>query len=326
MARQGFDVRGVPDCDLDHYDRLAREHGSVFDTVAWTGLFGDSLTRYGLYDAGGALRGGFCLFRQKRWGLTVLRNPPFSPSVGPFFEPLAQHPVARLEESRELLTAVAEFLESIHPAVISVPLSGWVSDLLPFVWRDYKVTPDYTYLLPLGQTDEAILAGMSESRRRNIGKARRDGLGAERMDDFSIVGSLVETTFARQGKEVEREFMNGILSSFARPDNSYAFVVQSNGVPIAGAFVVHDTKTAYYLLGGYQSEGKHHGAGALAMFESIRHARELGLQIFDFEGSIVPAIEKYFRGFGARLVPRFRVNKAWLPLELALKPLKRRLF
>jgi len=120
--------------------------------------------------------------------------------------------------------------------------------------------------------------------------------------------------------------MKGILSSFARPDNSYAFVVQSNGVPIAGTFVVHDAKAAYYLLGGYQTEGKHYGAGALAMFESIRRARDLGLEVFDFEGSVVPAIERYFRGFGGRLTPRFRVNKAWLPLEMALKPFKRRLF
>jgi hypothetical protein len=321
-----LDVRRLPDCDLGHYDRLAREHGCVFDTVTWTDLFGDSLTRYGLYDAGRALRGGFCLFREKRLGLTVLRNPPFTPSIGPFFERRAQHPVAGIEESREVLTAVADFLESIHPAVISVPLSNWVSDFLPFLWRDYKVTPHYTYLLPLGQTDEAILAGMSESRRRNIGKARRDGLRAERTEDLSVVASLVETTFARQGKDVEREYMKGILSSFARPDNSYAFVVQANGVPIAGAFVVHDTKISYYLLGGYQSEGKHYGAGPLAMFESIRHARELGLEVFDFEGSVVPAIERYFRGFGGRLTPRFRVSKAWLPLEMALKPFKRRLF
>ncbi len=326
MKEHGPGARLLPDSDLDQYDCLAREHGSVFDTVAWTDMFGDSLTRYGIYDAGGALRGGFCLFCEKRLRLAVLRNPPYTPFIGPFFERRALHPVAGIEESRDVITAVAEFLERARPAMISVSLSNWASDILPFLWRDYKVTPDYTYLLPLGQTDEAILAGMSESRRRNIGKARRDGLHAERTEDFSAIFSLVETTFARQGKDVEREYMKAILFSFARPDNSYAFVVQSNGVPIAGVFVVHDARTAYYLLGGYQSEGKHHGAGALAMFESIRQARKLGLETFDFEGSVIPAIERYFRGFGGKLSPYFRVNKAWLPLEMVIKPFKRRLF
>ena len=82
---------------------------------------------------------------------------------------------------------------------------------------------------------------------------------------------------------------------------------------------MHDSQTAYYLLGGYQAEERHHGAGALAVFEAIQHCREIGLKTFDFEGSVIPAIEKYFRGFGGQLKPYFSVNKAWLPLEMALK-------
>jgi hypothetical protein len=326
MGGGGFEARELPDSDLGQYESLAREHGSVFDSVGWTGLFGDSLARYGIYDAGGALRGGFCLFREKRMGLTMLTNPPCTPSIGPFFEARAQHPVARLEERRDVLTAVADFLDHLRPAVVSVSLAQWVTDSLPFFWRDYKVIPQYTYLLSLDQAEEDVLAAMSDARRRNIKKAPKDGLRPERTDDYATIVALVEATFARQGREVSREYVERILFSFARPDNSYAVVVRSDGAPIAGTFVAHDAKTAFYLLGGYQSEGKHHGAGALAMFESIRRARELGLKTFDFEGSVVPAIERYFRGFGGELTPYLRVNKAWLPLEIALKVFKRGLF
>ena len=101
MGGHGFEAQVLSDSDLGQYDCLAREHGSVFNTVTWTDLFGDSLTRYGIYDAGGALRGGFCLFREKRLGLTVLTNPPGTPSIGPFFESRAQHPAARLQERRD---------------------------------------------------------------------------------------------------------------------------------------------------------------------------------------------------------------------------------
>ena len=326
MARQAFEVRGLADADLDRYDRLAREYGTVFDTVAWTGLFGDSIARYGIHDAGGALRGGFCAFREKRLGLTVLRNPPLTPSIGPFFESRARHPVAQLEERRDVLTALAEFLDQLRPAMVSVSLARWVSDGLPFYWRNYKVVPQYTYLLPLDQTEEALLAAMSVGRRNDIQKAIRDGLNAERTDDYSTIADMVETTFARQGKEVKRESMKSVLFSFARPDNSYAFTVRSNGAPVAGVFVIHDSRTAYYLLGGYGSESNHHGAGALAVFAAIRHARELGLHTFDFEGSVILPIEKYFRGFGGNLSPYYRVNKASLPLEMALKLTRRGLF
>jgi hypothetical protein len=326
MSGQGFEARELSESDLGQYDSLAREHGSVFNTVNWTDLFGDSLTRCGIYDAGGVLRGGFCLFREKRLGLTVLTNPPCTPSIGPFFESRARHQVALLEERRDVLTAIADFLDRLRPAVVSVSLSQWVTDCLPFFWRNYKVIPQYTYLLPLDQTEEDVLAAMSDARRRNIKKAPKDGLCSERTDDYSMIAALVEATFARQGKDVSREYVERVLFTFARPENSYAFVVRSGGPPIAGAFVVHDAETAFYLLGGYQSEGKHHGAGALAMFESIRHARELGLKTFDFEGSVVPAIERYFRGFGGKLTPYLRANKAWLPLEVFLKFSKRSLF
>ena len=52
---------------------------------------------------------------------------------------------------------------------------------------------------------------------------------------------------------------------------------------------------------------------------AILKAKEMGLQVFDFEGSIVPPIERYFRGFGGKLTPIFSVHKAWLPIEIGLK-------
>ncbi len=65
-----------------------------------------------------------------------------------------------------------------------------------------------------------------------------------------------------------------------------------------------------------------HGTGALAMlamWSAILKAKELGLKIFDFEGSVIPPIEGYFHGLGGVLKPVFGVHKAWLPLEMALK-------
>jgi hypothetical protein len=41
---------------------------------------------------------------------------------------------------------------------------------------------------------------------------------------------------------------------------------------------------------------------------------------------MLPEVERFFRGFGADLVPYFTVNKAWLPLEFMLKLLKRERF
>ena len=70
---------------------------------------------------------------------------------------------------------------------------------------------------------------------------------------------------------------------------------------------------------GYDNTKVHNGVGPLAMWVAILKAKEMGLQVFDFEGSIVPPIERYFRGFGGKLTPIFSVHKAWLPIEIGLK-------
>ena len=43
------------------------------------------------------------------------------------------------------------------------------------------------------------------------------------------------------------------------------------------------------------SKNKHHGAGALSMWGAIKCAKDLGIKYFDFEGSMVAQIERYFR-------------------------------
>jgi hypothetical protein len=64
----------------------------------------------------------------------------------------------------------------------------------------------------------------------------------------------------------------------------------------------------------------------MAMWAAIKFAKDLGLRSFDFEGSISPDIEKYFRGFGGTLTPYYQINKAKLPLEFILKLYKREYF
>ena len=143
---------------------------------------------------------------------------------------------------------------------------------------------------------------------------------------MKVVRELVRATFGRQELTVKLGPLDAVLFKYANESNSFAFTTYRQETPLATCFVVHDTQTAYYLLGGYRTEDRHHGAGALSVFEAIQHAQKLGMRTFDFEGSVVPSIERYFRGFGGRLTPYYTVNKAWLPLEMGLKLFRRNLF
>lgn len=308
------------------YDQLARGHGTLFNRLDWLALFGDQMQALGIFTDGGEMAGGLSLYQEKRWGLKILRRAPFTPTCGPFLAVKSQNSVAVLEERRKALEGLADHLEARSPAICMLPLDQRITDALPFFWRGYKVIPRYTYLLDLALPLEQIRKNMSPDRRNDMSKAKRDGLIVRQTQDMRVVRDLVLNSFGRQQKFVDRARLESILFQYANPDNSFALVAYREEKPITACFIVHDSQTAYYLLGGYRAEDRHHGAGAFAVFEAIRHAQELGLQTFDFEGSVIPPIERFFRGFGGRLAPYFTINKAWWPLEIGLKLFKREIF
>ncbi|MBM7581726.1 hypothetical protein JOD02_000563 [Caldicoprobacter guelmensis] len=312
--------------EIEEYRKLASSYGSIFNTYEWLKIF-NNIVLYGIYDKGGNLIGGFHLYEEKRIGLTIYRNPPFTPFVGPFFKIDAHNPVNVLNKYREILSVVAEFLEQLDYSIISISLGRNIMDTLPFIWKRFKVVPGYTYILDLKKSVDDLYNRMSVERRNDINKAIKDNLAVRKIDDYNIVKSLVLKTFSRQKKDVDNKYyLDKILFSFANDNNSFAFATFKEEIPIASAFCVYDRTTAYYLLGGYDHEFKHHGAGALAVWEAIKCSKELGLKYFDFEGSMIPQIERYFRGFGGELTAYFRINRAWLPLEVILKCYRRELF
>jgi len=260
-------------------------------------------------------------------GVSIIRNPPFTPQCGPFYRISARNPVAIAEARRHILEAVAELLDSQPFTIVSVALDPRIQDALPFFWKDFKVVPGYTYRIELSCSIDQMSSTMSSARRNDISKAGRDGLAVRQTSDLTTVRDLVMDTFERQHVRANTQHLDAVLSRFANNSNSYAFTTYQEDAALASCFIIHDARTAYYLLGGARSGGnQHHGAGALALFEAIKHAKELGLQTFDFEGSMIRAVERYFRGFGGQLTPYFTVNKAWLPLEMALKLVRRRNF
>ncbi len=319
-------LRALESSELAAYDELAKEHGTLFNRADWLALFGSRMQAFGLFDDGGRMVGGLSLYRERRWGLQIIRRPPFTPICGPFLAVKSQNPVAVFEERRKALECMAGHLEGSGASICMVPLAREVQDGLPFFWRGFKVIPLYTYLLDLSSPMDQIRKNMSPDRRNDISKAIRDGLAVRQVPDMAVIRDLVLATFGRQQKSMDRSLLDNVLFQYARPENSFAFAAFRGEEPIATCFVIHDSRTAYYLLGGYRTENRHHGAGALAVIEAIRHSQELGLKTFDFEGSVIPPIERFFRGFGGKLTPYLTVNKAWWPIETALKLRNRNFF
>lgn len=61
-------------------------------------------------------------------------------------------------------------------------------------------------------------------------------------------------------------------------------------------------------MGGGDPALRNSGATSLCMWEAIRFAATV-TKSFDFEGSMIEPVERYFRAFGAIQTPYFSVSK-----------------
>ncbi len=312
--------------DFEKYDRFIHENGSLFASRQWLALLDGQTTILGLFDGGNQLIATWAVNVSRRWGLRMVLRPPLTPAGGPYFAKDVKQTKNAIETQRTFMEGVCSHIARVKPAICYLPVAPGVNDCLAFRWQGYKVIPAYTYQINLSQTSEKIIQGFSSTRRRNIRATIRDQIEIRQVDSFEAVESLTQNTFDRQSKQMPLHMVKRILYEFATPHNSFAYVAYQGDAAIACVFCVYDRTTAYYLIGGYDASNAHHGAGAASMEQAILKAKDLGLKIFDFEGSVIPAIEKYFRGFGGVLTPYLTVNRAWLPIEIALKFRKRELF
>jgi len=316
-------ISPLKESELEQYTKLNDEYGSIFTSLEWLKLFKDNITIYGIYKNDGQLIGGFYLAIHKIKGIKMLWQAPYASHLGPFFKIEQKKYVKKLDFEKELIETFARFIDELNYAGLSFRISNKIIDTQPFTWRKFTVIPQYTYIVDLDTDEDMMWENMASENRNDIRKGEKDELEVKQVTDFKLTKELIYKTFDRQNMEVDNKDLEKILFEFANDDNSYSFICYKNGTPISTSFCIYDNQTAYYILGGYDYENKHHSAGTMVIWESIKHAKATGLKYFDFEGSMKPEIEKYFRKFGGKLTTIYRINKINRSLDIISKILKK---
>ena len=88
------------------------------------------------------------------------------------------------------------------------------------------------------------------------------------------------------------------------------FAVDNQGNPHSALYLIWDDQSSYVHLTGEDPQLRSSGAGMLLIWEAIQFTKnDLGLNNFDFEGSMHAPIERVRRSFGAKQQPYFRIRK-----------------
>jgi hypothetical protein len=283
----------------------ASPQGTLFHTSKWLRTSGLPFRIYGCFKDD-SLVGGMVV---EVLGHQIAGHTHHSPYLGVVLPPPSPKYLTTLTYHKNILVALANYVYGQFRE-LSCRMSPQVIDLQPFIWARYATSIRYTYRIELSDLDVAW-RNMEDKRRNDIRKAERDGVTVESGGTMKDVLSLVEMSFERHQEKVHfAEMAIRREKVLGADDQCRCFVAKDGaGQAIAGAFMVWDTKSAYYLLGGYDPKSSHRGAGALAIWAAIRHAGEtLGLQWFDFVGSTVRPVERFFRDFGGILTPHYVVE------------------
>ncbi len=246
----------------------------------------------------------------KKLGITTIHQPILTQTMGVYFKyPIKQKYYKKLSFEKEMIEKILKELPEFGRFTQSFDHTH--TNLLPFYWKGFNIKVNYTYVVEDITIEELEKNLETDVRRRRRRKAFNVGVEVYVSEDIKKFYELNEMTFIRQNRDIPYtfEFIENLYNS-CRNNNACKmfFAKNKDGVVIAGNFLIYDENTVYYLMGGIDPKYKDLGGMDVIQFESIKFALNSGRK-FDFEGSMIESIEKYFRSFGAIQKPYFNVSK-----------------
>jgi len=244
-----------------------------------------------------------------KFNITIISQPILTQTLGIYFNyPKNQKYYKRLSFEKEMIETIVQKLPQFDR--FSQFFNYTHTNLLPFYWTGFDIKVSYTYVI-----ENMMIAELEKNLETDIRRRRRKafsvGVEVYESEDINKFYELNKMTFIRQGREIPYsfEFIENLYQNCKKNNSCKMFFAKNkDGIVIAGNFLIYDESTVYYLMGGIDPKYKDLGGMDVVQFESIKFALN-GSRKFDFEGSMIESIEKYFRSFGAAQKPYFFITK-----------------
>jgi len=300
------------------WDDFVREAkgGTIFHTTLYLRPLAKELQVHVLRDDDGRIQAGMAVTPSRFLGTRAARRP---------FAVAYNGPLVREDESLSLVDRNSAEKKLVLALLAQSPAMGMYdyilppeyTDVMPFLWNGFESSIGYTYQIAPAPAEQ-LEAEMSKNHRKNLRRARKK---------IKEINGTIETNgdpaeFHEMLRELamEDEFRLGCdertfvpwLKSLCEADAATLYVCRDgDGQALIGNVAVHDWRCAYAVVGGVRGgrlTGKEGYLHRLVLERMIQDAHNRNLT-FDFEGSVLPGVEPYFRRWGGKCVPKYRVIK-----------------
>jgi lipid II:glycine glycyltransferase (peptidoglycan interpeptide bridge formation enzyme) len=247
---------------------------------------------------------------KKLFGLRLILQPKLTQTLGPWFNIETDNIkyVRLLSKKIDLTSSLIKQLPKFH--YLSMSFTPEFDNWLPFYWLGFTQTTRYTYRFDQINNVNSIIEGMKSNRRGDIQKAKKNKLQIVDTENIEIFIEVNNLTFKRNKikKNYSDNFIRNLDIICQKKSARKIFLAVDESQKIhAATYLVFNRYCTYNLMSGF-NPSFNYGAMTYLMLEAIKFSSTVS-ERFDFEGSMLPGVENFYRDFGATQYPYFQIKK-----------------
>lgn len=224
--------------------------------------------------------------------------------------------------TNEVLSFQKDIIEKLlakipTPSSFLITLDSSFKYFLPFSWKGFTIKPMITYKLTDLTNLDNIYSNFNKTAKKNINSSKNK-VSIKEETDIQVLVDMLDITFKLQNRKspIDPKLIVEIDKACKKYNaGKFLSAVDFQGNIHACSYFIYDHNTFYYLLSASNPEYRTSGAQSLIIWEAIKFASEVSKE-FDFEGSMIEGIEKFFRQFGAKPVVYYQISKSNLVFEI----------
>ncbi len=240
--------------------------------------------------------------------INTYANPMLDKYLGILYERVEGNIQKAISNQYKYTEALAKELKKItsfdyyfHPS-----FNNWI----PLSWAGFTQQTRYTYRIDnLKDTVEDIEKKYHSNLKNDIKNAIKNNVIIKQNIPFEDLWNTIDKTFLRQGSKspFDKEKLSIFIKNITKKDSFISFgVYDKDNKCIAVLGIVYEEKSSYLILNGIDIDNQIRGANAYIIHESIKYCHSK-CKFYDFEGSMLPGVEQFYRRFGGELTPYYKI-------------------
>jgi Acetyltransferase (GNAT) domain len=294
----------------EKYRQFCKAHTvAIYQNDWWLdAVCGEKNWEAAIYESKGKAIAAWAYPFKNKYGLKLIQMPMLTLGLGP------------ISEKKEIVAELAKQVPNFDLLDLYFLPNNDPEDLN---WKGLKQSKRHTYRIHDLSGIEKVFSKFNSSTRQQIRKAAKT-ITVSQSEDIELLYKMVSHTFKRQSKKTPYSlaYVKSINEACAEKKCRKILVAKDEaGNTHSACFIAWDKNTTYYVMGGSDPQYKSSASYSLLMHEAIKEASKHSKE-FDFCGSSIPSIAKFFSGFGSEQVTYYhlkKVNSKALKLFLSLK-------